>query len=241
MPPVVQVHAPVRRLQPELLDKLPAGDPRAIRGRRDLRRVNTWMGNAQILADAIRRGCVGSGVCRLADIGAGDGTLLLEVARRLAKSAVTVEAKLVDQQNLLESAIAAEFRRFGWQVEAVESNVFTWLADAAPVDVLSANLFLHHFDETTLQRLFDQAARVTKKLVACEPRRFAFPRLCGLLLRVIGCSTVAWHDGVLSVQAGFTGQELSALWPAGSGWQLGERNAGLFSHLFTATRRRQFR
>jgi hypothetical protein len=40
---------------------------------------------------------------------------------------------------------------------------------------------------------------------------------------------------VLSVRAGFSGRELSALWPKGD-WLLEERHAGLFSHLFTARR-----
>jgi hypothetical protein len=41
---------------------------------------------------------------------------------------------------------------------------------------------------------------------------------------------------VLSVRAGFSGNELSALWPADGGWQLTERRAGHFSHLFIARR-----
>ncbi len=34
-----------RRLHPELLDELPPEDPRALRSRRDLQRLNVWMGN----------------------------------------------------------------------------------------------------------------------------------------------------------------------------------------------------
>jgi hypothetical protein len=39
------------------------------------------------------------------------------------------------------------------------------------------------------------------------------------------------------VQAGFTGRELSALWPKSGQWELLERRAGLFSHLFIARRK----
>jgi len=57
------------------------------------------------------------------------------------------------------------------------------------------------------------------------------------LLRLIGCNRVTRHDAPISVRAGFTGQELSQLWPAGQGWLLEERPAGWFSHLFIAQRR----
>ena len=37
-------------------------------------------------------------------------------------------------------------------------------------------------------------------------------------------------------RAGFAGRELSALWPDEAGWQLDERPAAPFSHLFVARR-----
>ena len=39
-----------RIVQPELLDELPPDDPRAMRSRRDLRRINAWMRNHAIMA-----------------------------------------------------------------------------------------------------------------------------------------------------------------------------------------------
>jgi hypothetical protein len=39
---------------------------------------------------------------------------------------------------------------------------------------------------------------------------------------------------VVSVRAGFSGEELSALWPDRQTWRLTERRAGIFSHLFIA-------
>jgi hypothetical protein len=56
------------------------------------------------------------------------------------------------------------------------------------------------------------------------------------LLWAIGCNAVTRHDATVSVRAGFSGNELSALWPADSGWQLTERRAGFFSHVFVARR-----
>jgi len=60
-----------------------------------------------------------------------------------------------------------------------------------------------------------------------------FSRAVGL----IGCNRVTRHDAPASVRAGFTGRELSQLWPEPESWLLEERAAGPFSHLFVAQRK----
>ena len=45
-----------RIIEPELLDTLPPDDPRAVRSRRDLRRVNAWMRNHAIMIRALQAG-----------------------------------------------------------------------------------------------------------------------------------------------------------------------------------------
>jgi hypothetical protein len=55
---------------------------------------------------------------------------------------------------------------------------------------------------------------------------------------VLGANAVTRADAVLSVQAGFRENELSALWPKTAGWSLQEEASGAFSHCFRATRGR---
>jgi hypothetical protein len=57
------------------------------------------------------------------------------------------------------------------------------------------------------------------------------------MLRFIGCGKITLHDAEASIAAGFVRQEISALWPDKKNWQLVERRAGLFSHLFVAQRK----
>ena len=71
---------------------------------------------------------------------------------------------------------------------------------------------------------------------ACEPRRSRFALRASRLLGLIGCNDVTRHDAAASVRAGFAGRELSALWPDEAGWQIDERPAAPFSHLFVARR-----
>src|SRR5215813_10761231 len=76
--------AVLRRVEPEWLDQLSADDPRAQGSRRDLRRVNTWMRQTAIMAALLRRHGPQHRPRRLLEIGAGDGTFMLRVARAVA-------------------------------------------------------------------------------------------------------------------------------------------------------------
>jgi hypothetical protein len=234
-----------RLVQPELLDALAADDPRAVRSRRDLRRLNTCMGNATIAARALRNIFPASPPRQIVEIGAGDGVFLLNVARALSRSSHREQsahestepatAWLVDQQNLLGVETQKRLATFNWSARAWQADVFEFFENGAPVaDVVIANLFLHHFSTKQLSRLFQSLRQKTKVLIAIEPRRSRPTLLFSRMLWMIGCNSVTRHDAVASVRAGFTGSELSALWPDQNRWQLKEQPAGTFSHLFVA-------
>jgi hypothetical protein len=127
----------------------------------------------------------------------------------------------------------------GWHAEILEAEALDWLArQATPAcDVMVANLLLHHFPEAQLAGLLREAAKQARVFIAVEPRRSEPSLLFSHLLWLIGCNQVTRHDAPVSVRAGFAGNELSRLWPAGEDWKLHERRAGWFSHLFIAQRR----
>jgi 23S rRNA U2552 (ribose-2'-O)-methylase RlmE/FtsJ len=197
-----------RSLEPEWLDELPPEDPRAVRSRADLRRVNAIMGNARIIARHLGQ------ARRVADLGGGDGSLMRAVERKLKRN---LEVTIVDRIAGLE--------------------VFEFLAaPGKPLDAIVANLFLHHLTDHDLRRLFSLAAVRAPLFVACEPRRSRFALAGSHLMWFIGCNDVTRHDAVISVRAGFSGRELSDAWPVVDGWTLAERAAPPFSHLFVARR-----
>jgi hypothetical protein len=222
-----------RLVQAEILDALPEQDPRAQRSRRDLVRVNGWMGQARIMARLLRR--YGGRPASIMEIGCGDGRFMLRVARRVAPVWPGVQLRLVDRQRLVTPATVAGFAALGWSAEPVMADVFDALEDSGRVDIISANLFLHHFDAAALRTLLAAIAAKAGFVAACEPRRSRFAWLGSHLLFAIGCNDVTRHDAVTSVQAGFAGGELSALWPADTGWRLHEAGAGLFTHGFSAS------
>ena len=228
----------VRCVEAEWLDELPPEDPRAMRSRRDMQRVNRWMLQAGIMQRALTTGRGKLAPRVLLELGAGDGSFMLRLARRFAPHWKNVKVVLLDRQNIVSSETREGFKALGWEVETITADVFDFLAQAKhqPVDIITANLFLHHFQNKTLTQLLRQVARIANLFVACEPRRSALALTGSRLLWAIGCNEVSRHDAVVSVRAGFTGQELSMLWPKQADWRLREQAAGLFTHCFVAQR-----
>jgi hypothetical protein len=222
-----------RTVVPEWLDQLSPRDPRAVASRRDLRLLNSWMGNARTIRTVLAGLCRGYPPLRLAELGAGDGTFSLGLARSLCWQWPGAKVFLVDRHPSVSTETRAAFARMGWAVEIVAADVFDWLPAQAPLDVLVANLFLHHFEPDALAALLHLISQSSRSIVACEPRRCAPALAAGCMLRWLGCNAVTRHDAPISVRAGFRAGELSAAWPVPQ-WQLREERAGLFSHLFVA-------
>ncbi|HUQ27596.1 MAG TPA: methyltransferase domain-containing protein [Usitatibacter sp.] len=222
-----------RRLEGEWLDELPADDPRAQRSRADLRRINAIMGNAGIVASALKP-IFPEPPLSMVELGAGDGEFALRLTRLLGARGLQVT--LVDRQQIVSAATLRAFGDAGASVNVAQADVFEWLAGATRVDLIVANLFLHHFEDEPLARMLSLIAARSRAFVACETRRSAFAMAGARMLRVIGCNDVTMHDAAVSIRAGFRDGDLAKLWPSPGGWSLREESRGLFSHLFAAHR-----
>jgi hypothetical protein len=237
-----------RRVIPEVLDSLHYQDPDALRARRDLRTVHRAMGTRHILLRALGRlRCTWptNRPLRVLEIGAGDGTQLLEVARCLQPAWPAVELTLLDRQALISPATQQAYRALGWNARPCVGdvlNVALWRSDPVHADVqrwdlVLANLFLHHFHDAPLRSLLADIAASSDRVLACEPRRAGLAWAGSHLIGLLGVNAVTREDAVLSVQAGFCAQEISDLWPAANPtWCLREAPAGLFSQVFSAQR-----
>jgi SAM-dependent methyltransferase len=229
-----------RVVEPETLDHLAADDPAAQRARRDLRRVNAFMGARRILERALTRVSPGErGGLRILEIGCGDGRLLLDVATHRGTRWPAAQVDLLDRQAIVDDETIAAYAAAGWRARTIVADVLDWArADGERWDVVVANLFLHHFEGDALARVLAGAARRADALVACEPRRSRFALAASHLIFFLGANDVTRHDGVLSVRAGFVGDDLARAWPRGAdGWRLDEYEDGAFTHCFCAALR----
>lgn len=230
----------------ETLDHLDENDPRAMCSRRDLQRVHKVMRTRPILQRAVYQAAAMAGLSparpaplRIIELGAGDATLTLQLARALAPQWRNVHLTLLDRQIVVSQETLHGLQRLGWQVDIDVRDVADWSAgpSATTWDLALANLFLHHFDGDALAALLQAIALRCHAFVACEPRRSRFALAGSRLIGCLGVNEVTREDAVLSVQAGFCGFELCEGWPLLPGaWQLQEYEAGLFSHCFVAAR-----
>jgi SAM-dependent methyltransferase len=231
-----------RILEPETLDHLAPDDPVAQRSRRDLRRVNAFMGARRILARSLDRVTreARREPLRIVELGCGDGRLMLEVARHRGERWPEATIDLLDRQPIVDAATIAAYAAAGWRARPVVAEALDWAdaADGERWDVVVANLFLHHFESAALGRVLAGCARRADALVACEPRRSRFALGASYLIFFLGANAVTRNDGVLSVRAGFVGDELGAAWPGDANeWRRDEYDDGLFTHCFCAARR----
>ncbi len=240
-----------RHVLPETLDVLAPSDPDAVRSRADLRRVHRVMRTRSIVLRALRSLPVNRArrtPLRVLELGAGDGSLMLDVARRLAPAWPPVSLTLLDQHDLIQPGTVRDYAALRWQAQVQVDDVLHWAgvnvrqpkAGRSGWDLIVANLFLHHFEGAALKTLLHAVAERSTAFFACEPRRAWVPLAGSHLIGALGANAVTRQDAVLSVHAGFRNDELSTFWPTHTGaWRLGEYDAGLFSHCLLAQRARR--
>lgn len=186
-----------RRLTPELLDSLPADAPAANRSRRDLRIINRLMNNAQWIRRALRRSI--SPDEKLIELGAGSGESgwgLIDANVNYAPAGIDLAPcpeKWPDHCEWFQSSILTFDRWHEWPV-------------------VIGNLIFHHFTDAQLATLGAQLNQHARVIIASEPLRVKrAQRLFALLCPLINADPVTRHDGVVSIEAGFRGNELPAL------------------------------
>jgi SAM-dependent methyltransferase len=233
------MQATTRIVLPELLDELDPNDPRAKRSRRDLRRVHRAIGSLSILREAIVRLRLRVAPTRILELGAGDASLLLRLARTQPEWH-GAELSVLDRHDLVSQDTRERYREHGWKLTVLRTDIIEWARGdhSQDFDLCVTSLFLHHFDAATLSTLTCAIAARCDAFVACEPRRNGFARLGSRLIGFLGANAVTRSDAVKSVAAGFVGQEVTATWPnAQADWWCDEYAAPPFTHCFVAARK----
>lgn len=197
-----------REVLPEILDSLPPDDPRAIRSRRDLKRLNFCMGNDRWIRSVLARN-VNFAKKGIVEIGAGNGDLL----RTLAPLAPTTGLDLQPRPEGLPG-----------EIKWYPGNLFEQ-PSLPSGGVLLANLFLHHFEPDDLKTI-GALMEPFELLIFSEPLRLRrVLTLSQCVTPLVG--SVTRHDMPVSIRAGFTMGELPTYLGLSDSWRVTEMTSVL--------------
>lgn len=190
-----------RSTEPELLD-LGVPDAEVRTSLADLRFVNRWLGNRRRMRTTVLGLLDGIREPRLLDVGCGSADVLEWFRRSFPRPllAVGADVKLLHLQLAPPSVrrVVADVRRLPFAERSF--------------DVVTASLFLHHFDTEELAAILCSLYALARRgLVINDLRRARVPYLFGrLAFRWIFASRVSVSDGLVSIRRGFLGSELQA-------------------------------
>lgn len=179
----------MRKLTPELLDYLPHDDLGAIRSRSDLRRINRFMGNESWITSVMPK-CSN----HITEIGAGDGQLIFKISQQRPEAEITAYDLAPRPAHLPHS------------VKWIEGDLFSQ-EPPSHGGTLIANLFLHHFTDSQLEKL-GEWIRNFHTVIINEPLRSRLPMLLGKIAAPF-VHPITRHDMRVSIEAGFAPGELA--------------------------------
>jgi hypothetical protein len=229
-----------RCVRPELLDDLRPDDPMAIRSRRDLRRVHRAMRSVSALRHALSRLRFAAPPKNILELGAGDGSLLLRLAAAVGPRWPGVKVTLLDRHRIVSSETVNSYRSLGWEATTVCEDALIWARQPAHLhyDLTVTTLFLHHFKDSELRQLLRGVVSQSRAFIAIEPRRAVLAKLGSRLIGLLGTNGVTRQDAVKSVDAGFTGDEITTAWSStDKTWWTQEYSSPPFSHVFIAAQK----
>lgn len=187
-----------RVVKPELLDQLPACNIDAISSRQDLLKINRLMGNFAWIRRTLLRQSIPPN-SNVVELGAGDGALAMQLIPRLPNNGYIAIDKAPRPKDWPDHA--QWLRQDILREDSFQGATY-----------LIANLILHHFENDALEligRQINDSALQT--LIISEPLRRRFHKLQLRSGKLIGFNHVTLHDGAVSIDAGFRGNELANL------------------------------
>jgi SAM-dependent methyltransferase len=177
-----------------------------------LGRINAVsLASGRVWAEILRVARSARDPVRVLDVACGGGDVLLELARRASRAGVSVDLHGCDRSPVALGRARAR----GGEALDIRFSQMDVLAGPLPSghDVVCSSLFLHHLTRAQAVDLLGAMAGATDRVLLVQDLRrtrlgYFFARLgLGVLTR----SSVARHDGLVSVRAALTVAEAGAL------------------------------
>ena len=180
----------------------------------ELRSINRFLGGRGVLLKTLRPYLASSTSSRpveLLDVGTGGADLPIAVVEYARKLGRPIRITALDRDPST-AAIAADRTQAFPEIEVVRADGLSIPFSAASFDLVTASLFLHHFEHADVVRLLTSFATVARRAVVINDlRRHWLPwGFIHVVTRAARFHAMVVHDGPLSVLRGFTPAELLA-------------------------------
>jgi ubiquinone/menaquinone biosynthesis C-methylase UbiE len=198
----------------ELLDLGEGTDEDVARNLADLRRINRFLGGRRVVLEALAAIVADAGLQELSLLDAGTGSADIPGAVadwcRARGIVSNITALDLSDRNLRIARLRLGINE---EVQLVRGDSMSLPFADCSVDVVTASLFLHHFEDADVVRLLADFARVARRAVIVNDLirnlvPYWFARLTGPLLAT---SYLTRFDGPASVLRGFTVREMAGL------------------------------
>ena len=203
---------PARRNDPEIMDRTDNSATDLDCALRDLRTINRLLGGRRALLEALSpylEEAVATSPVEVLDVGTGSGDLpvaMIEHARKLGRSLRVTGLEL----DPTTAAIATRCTAGYPEIRIVHGDARALPFARGSFDVVTASLFLHHFEFDDVAHLLREFRRVARLGVLINDlHRHRVPwGFIALAARAARFHPMIVHDGPLSVLRGFTPAEL---------------------------------
>ena len=177
----------LRNVEPELADHIPGDDPRALRFRRDLSRLNALTMTDRVMARTLLKHWGSRGSSRNSRPRCRRRYIHAARCPKTCTEMARCDSEAGRSAGYCGRSCSRRLCRGNWNIQTVPADVFEFLQKMQlNVDIVIANGFLHHFTAERLTRLLSLAAGRAKLIVAGEPRRTHFAREVSRFVWLLG-------------------------------------------------------
>ncbi|MEQ8358221.1 MAG: methyltransferase domain-containing protein [Cytophagales bacterium] len=177
---------------------------------RELEMVNTYLGGYKVTLSALKKLKLDKDrKYRLLDIGSGAGDMLKQMAKWAERNQLNIEFIGIDANQFMVDYATEACSEFA-NISFLRKNIFETKTEDLKADIVTMNLFCHHFSNEELSQIINRISHSEAKAIIINDLHrhpLAYYSIW-FLTRLFNGSYLVQHDAPLSVKRAFKRNEI---------------------------------